>query len=124
MNDHSNIVPLRQPGAIGDPLTDVLRHGARQLPAQAVEMEARDFLAAMQEKKLADGRYRLVRHGHRPEREFHTGIGPVAVRRVKIRDRGAGGDETRIRFKSPIRNGRASMGAGKSATSQIGRAHV
>ena len=102
MNDHSNIVPLRQPGAIGDPLTDILRNGARQLLAQAVEMEARDFLAAMQEKKLADGRDRLVRHGHGPEREIHTGIGPVAVRRVKIRDRGAGGGETRIRFKSSI----------------------
>ena len=118
MNDHSNIVPLRQPGAIGDPLTDVLRHGARQLPAQAVEMEARDFLAAMQEKKLADGRDRIVRHGRGLEREIHTWTGPVALRRGKIRDLGAGGDETRSASKSSIRNGRARMVAGKSATSR------
>ena len=42
MSDHSNIVPLRKTSMIGDPLTDILRNGARQLPAQAVKMEARE----------------------------------------------------------------------------------
>jgi hypothetical protein len=44
----------------------------------------------------------LVRHGHSPERTIQTGIGPVPVSRVKIRDRGATGDEDRIRFSSAI----------------------
>lgn len=61
MNEHSNIVPLRQPDEIDDPLTNILRSGARQLLAQAVEMEAEAFLAAMKGLKLPDGRDRLVR---------------------------------------------------------------
>jgi transposase-like protein len=53
--------------------------------------------------RLADGRERVVRHGHGPERQVQTGIGPVAVRRVKIRDRGAGANgAARIRFSSAL----------------------
>jgi putative transposase len=102
MNESINIVRLRQPDAIDDPLTEILRTGARQLLAQAIEIEAETFLAQMRALKLPDGRERLVRHGHGPERTIQTGIGPVAVSRVKIRDRGATGDADRIRFTSAI----------------------
>ena len=102
MNETINIVRLRQSDEISDPLTDVLRSGARRLLAQAVEMEADDFIAAMKELKLADGRDRIVRHGHGPERSIQTGIGPVPVSRVKIRDRGANGEAERVRFASSI----------------------
>ena len=102
MTEIINIVRLRQPDEIDDPLTDVLRSGARRLLAQAVEMEADDFIAAMKELKLADGRDRIVRHGHGPERSIQTGIGPVPVSRVKIRDRGANGEADRVRFASSI----------------------
>ena len=102
MNDNSNVFPLRQPGNIDDPLTDILRSGARQLLAQAIELEAETFLEAMKDLRLADGRDRLVRHGHGPERAIQTGIGPVEVSRVKIRDRGAANEGERIRFTSAI----------------------
>src|SRR5512134_747431 len=102
MNQNSNIVRLRQPDEIDDPLTDILRSGARQLLAQAVEIEAEAFLAAMKDLKLADGRDRLVRHGHGPARTIQTGIGPVEVARVKIRDRAVAGAGERIRFTSAI----------------------
>jgi len=102
MNTSTNVVRLRQPDQIDDPLTDVLRAGARRLLAQAVELEAEAFLAGMRELKLPDGRDRLVRHGHGPERMIQTGIGPVAVSRVKIRDRGAVGGADRVRFSSAI----------------------
>jgi transposase-like protein len=102
MNETSNVVSLRQPDEIDDPLTNVLRSGARQLLAQAVELEAEAFLAAMKDLKLADGRDRLVRHGHGPARAIQTGIGPVEVSRVKIRDRGAASEGERIRFTSAI----------------------
>jgi transposase-like protein len=102
MNTSTNVVRLRQPDAIEDPLTDVLRAGARRLLAQAVALEAEAFLAGMRELKLPDGRDRLVRHGHGPERLIQTGIGPVAVSRVKIRDRGAVGGADRVRFSSAI----------------------
>ena len=43
-----------------------------------------------------------MRHGQGPERVIQTGIGPVPVRRVKLRDRGAGPEGERIRFTSAI----------------------
>jgi transposase-like protein len=104
MTSSSTVVSLRQPDTIEDPLTAVLRSGARRLLAQAVEAEAEAFLAMMKDTRLADGRERLVRHGHGPERLVQTGIGPVAVQRVKLRDRGAeaGIRGERIRFTSAI----------------------
>jgi hypothetical protein len=48
----------------------------------------------------------MVRHGHGPQRTIQPGIGPVPVRRAKLRDRGgdeAGGTaEGRITFTSAI----------------------
>jgi putative transposase len=102
MTMNNTVVPLRQPEAIEDPLTFVLRSGARKLLAQAVEAEAEAFLAMMKDAQLPDGRDRVVRHGHGPERLVQTGIGSVAVRRVKLRDRGAGELGERIRFTSSI----------------------
>ncbi len=56
MTSDSTVVALRQPGAIDDPLTAVLRSGARRLLAQAVEAEAEAFLARMKGMRLPDGR--------------------------------------------------------------------
>jgi len=102
MNTDTKVVRLRQPDEIDDPLTDVLRAGARRLLAQAIELEADAFLADMRNLKLPDGRARLVRHGHGPEREIQTGIGPVPVSRVRIRDRGVTTAVDRVRFSSSI----------------------
>ena len=103
MPSDSTVVPLRQPDEVDDPLTAVLRSGARRLLAQAVAAEAEAFLAALQDRRLPDGRERVVRHGHGPERLVQTGLGPVPVRRVKLRDRGAGVDGgERVRFTSTL----------------------
>ena len=98
----SNVVRLRHPDDIDDPLTNVLRAGARRLLAQAVGLEVEAFLADLKDLKLPDGRARIVRHGHGPERSIQTGIGPVGVSRPKVRDRGAAAGEERIRFTSAI----------------------
>ena len=102
MSTDTTLVALRQPGEIEDPLTAILRSGARRLLAQAIEAEVEAFLAGSADLKLPDGRNRLVRHGYGPERTIQTGIGPVEVRRIKLRDRGAGADGERIRFTSAI----------------------
>ena len=102
MRSDSTVVSLRQPDAVEDPLTAALRSGARRLLAQAVEAEAEAFLALMKDMRLPDGRDRLVRHGRGPERLVQTGIGPVEVRRVKLRDRGASEGAECIRFTSAI----------------------
>jgi len=96
-----NVFQLSQPGTFADPLTEVLRNGARALLAQAVEAEIAALLSCHADKLTDDGRQRLVRHGHLPEREIMTGIGPVAVRCPRVRDRVVEGSE-RIRFSSAI----------------------
>ena len=100
MSDN-NVLQLSQPSTFSDPLTEVLRSGARSLLARAVEAEVAAFLDGHSEARTEEGRRRLVRHGHLPEREIMTGIGPVAVRAPRVRDRtGQGAD--RIRFSSAL----------------------
>jgi transposase-like protein len=98
-----NIIKLIQPGNVEDQLTEILRTGARSLLAQAVEAEVADFLGKHADLKTADGHQHVVRHGHLPEREVMTGIGPVAVRQPRVRDREAdAADPGRIRFSPSI----------------------
>ena len=102
MDENSKVVRLRQPEEIDDPLTAILRAGARRLLEQAIEAEVDSFLASMKDVRLPDGRERVVRHGHGPERTIQTGIGPVPVRRAKVRDRGGAEAGERVRFTSAI----------------------
>ena len=99
----ANVVTLLQPGSFADPLSEVLRNGARSLLAQAVEAEVAEFLAKHGDLKTASGLSRMVRHGHLPEREVMTGIGPVGVRQPRVRDRGVAAENVgRIRFTPTI----------------------
>ena len=100
MSDHK-VISYRQKDEIDDPLTEILRAGARRLIAQAVEAEFETFLASNTALVLPDGRRRVVRHGHDPVRAIQTGIGPVNVQKPKARDRGAA-EGARIRFTSNI----------------------
>ncbi|MHC2293430.1 hypothetical protein ACVIJW_009300 [Bradyrhizobium barranii subsp. barranii] len=102
MTETTNVLAFRQPSAVDDPLTDIVRAGARDLLARAIEIEVGAFLASTANLTLPDGRARLVRHGHGPVREIATGIGPVEVARPKVRDRGASGPGDRLRFSSAI----------------------
>ena len=102
MNE-DRVVELRHPESFSeDPLTAVLRSGAQRLLAQAVEMEVSAFIAAHADLKDDLGRRRVVRHGHHRERQVQTGIGPVAVRCPRVRDRGGAGEAGKIRFTSAI----------------------
>lgn len=96
------VVAFRAPeGFSPDPLTDLLRQGARELIAQAVEAELSTFLAAYSGQTDAAGRIRLVRHGHLPERDIQTGIGAVPVKVPRVRDRAPENGE-RLKFTSTI----------------------
>ena len=101
MNEN-RVVPLRQPEEIDDPLTEILRCGAKRLVQQAVEAEFAAFLARHADLELPDGRQRVVRHGHDPARPIQTGIGPIEVSKPKARDRGATRADERIRYSSSI----------------------
>jgi hypothetical protein len=97
----TNVFQLSQPGTFADRLAEILRDGARALLAQAVEAEVWALLSRHADEVTDDGRQRLVRHGHLPEREIMIGIGAVAVRCPRERDRVGKGSE-RIRFSSAI----------------------
>jgi putative transposase len=102
MSRDTTVIPFRQPEAIDDPLTEVAREGARRMLAQVLIAEADAFVAQWKDLKLPDGRDRIVRHGHGPQRTIQTGVGPVEVRRAKVRDRADIGAEEKIRFSSSI----------------------
>ncbi len=70
-----------------EPLTELLRPGAKQLIAEAVQAEPDELMTKFDGQKTADGRQRVVRSGHHREREVITGVGKVSVEVPKIRSR-------------------------------------
>src|SRR4029453_11030019 len=102
MSRDTTVIAFRQPEAIDDSLSELAREGARRMLAQVLTAEADSFVAMWKDLKLPDGRDRVVRHGYGPHRAIQTGVGPVEVRRAKVRDRGEGGAEEKIRFISSI----------------------
>ena len=97
----NTITQLTDPqGFSPDPLTDLPRSGAQRLIEQAVEAELAVLLEAYASDKTDDGRARLVRHGHLPERKVMTGIGAVPVKVPRVGDRGD--DAEKVRFTSTI----------------------
>ena len=81
-----------------DPLTDLLRDGARALIQQAVEAELQAFLNDYRSVMDLKGRQTVVRNGYLPERDIVTGVGNVAVKMPKVRDRSGGG----VKFNSSL----------------------
>ncbi len=88
--EEDNVVDYRNPGvplAVADALTEVLRRGAKELLQQAVEVEVAEAIAQYAGLKDEQGRQRVVRNGYLPERSIQTGLGEVAVRAPRVRDR-------------------------------------
>ena len=79
MSRDSTVIPFRQPDAIDDPLTELAREGARRMLAQALIAEADAFVAQWKDLKLPDGRDRVVRHGHGPQRTIQCAANKVAL---------------------------------------------
>lgn len=81
----SNLIELSGREESGDPLTALLRTGARTLIERAVEAELVEFMARFEGRCLEDGRAAVVRNGYQPERAIQTGIGAVTVKIPKVR---------------------------------------
>ena len=97
----NTVIDFTKPSGFSpDPLTDVLRQGARELLATAVRAEVSEFMGDHAHLLDDEGRQRLVRHGFLPEREVMTGIGKVPVQVPRVRDRGSNTDGTKVRFNS------------------------
>lgn len=91
----SNVIELNSPPE--DALCEVLRRGAQQLLAKALEAEVAGLLAKYQDFRV-DGRQAVVRNGYLPERTLQTGLGNVPVKIPKVRDRSGSG----IKFNSSL----------------------
>ena len=73
--------------AARDALTDILRLGAQRMLAAAIEQEVADYIDERQHIIDKDGRRLVVRNGHLPERDITTGLGPIAVKQPRVRDK-------------------------------------
>jgi len=96
--DDATIIDFTGRDAVTDPLTDLLRKGARELLQAAVEAERDAFLAGFAERRTSDGRAAVVRSGFHPERAVQTGIGPVTVKVPKVRAK----DGKPVTFRSAL----------------------
>ena len=95
---NDNVISLEKPVENEDLLTGMLRQGARELIATAVQAELTEFLSQFQDAVDHEGRRAVVRNGYLPEREIMTGIGPVEIKVPKTRDRSGQG----IQFRSEL----------------------
>ena len=70
-----------------DPLTELIRNGAKRLIERAIQAELDELLDRFADRRTEDGRRGVVRNGFQPEREILTGVGPVTVKIPKVRSR-------------------------------------
>jgi len=85
--DDTTIIEFSGRDTVSDPLTELLRKGARELLQTAVEAELEAFLGQFADRRTPEGRAGVVRNGHHPERAVQTGIGPVTVKIPKVRSK-------------------------------------
>jgi len=99
--NNNNLIAFQPPessASFNDVLSELVRQGARQIIAQAVEAELQAFLAQYQSLKDDQGRQAVVRNGYLPERTITTGVGEVEIQVPKVRDRSGSG----IKFNSSL----------------------
>jgi len=96
--DNATIIEFTGRDTVTDPLTDLLRKGARDLLQAAVEAERDAFLAKFAARRTSDGRAAVVGSGYHPERAVQTGIGPVTVKVPKVRAK----DGKPVTFRSAL----------------------
>lgn len=92
--NNSNVIALDAPI---DPLNELLKKGAQELLAKAIEAELQALLAQY-ENQMINGKTAVVRNGYLPERAIQTGLGDITVKIPKVRDRSGQG----IKFNSQL----------------------
>ena len=85
-----------------DVLTEILRDGACEMLAKAIEIEVAEYVAEHAAERDQAGHRLVVRNGHRKPREIVTGVGAVAVQQPRINDKRVDENGERIRFTSKI----------------------
>lgn len=85
-----------------DILTDILRRGAEEMLAMAIENEVAEYIARHADLRDSEGHRLVVRNGHLPARTIQTGIGDMAVRQPRVNDKRIDSSGRRVRFSSSI----------------------
>lgn len=85
-----------------DILTDILRRGAEEMLAMAIENEVAEYIARHAHLRDGEGRRLVVRNGHLPARTIQTGIGDMAVHQPRVNDKRIDSSGRRVRFSSSI----------------------
>ena len=109
----TDIADFARRDGITDALTELLKTGAQQLVATAVQAELECFMAHFEAERTEADHAAVVRNGHHPARPFQTGIGPVSVRIPKVRSK-----------KRPTRDIPFSSGAALCAQNKDARSGV
>lgn len=86
----NNIIDYQNPSQnlVTDVLSEFLKESAQKMLQLAIEEEVQNFISSYQDKLLTNGSGQVVRNGYLPERNIQTGIGEVAVKVPRVRDRG------------------------------------
>jgi transposase-like protein len=98
-----NEIEFKKPETfVDDPITEVLRTGARKLLREALEAEIESFLSQYRDLKDHQAHQRVVRNGYLPERDIQTGIGQISVKVPRARDRKPDHESGSLRFTSSL----------------------
>ncbi|MCH9033896.1 MAG: IS256 family transposase [Planctomycetes bacterium] len=83
-----------------DVLTDILREGAQQMLATAIEAEATEWINGHSHLTDETGHRQVVRNGYHNKRKITTGLGQLEVEQPRVHDRRPEGE--REKFTSKI----------------------
>jgi putative transposase len=85
-----------------DVLSDILRQGAQQMLAAAIENEVAEYIGCHAQERDNEGHRLVVRNGCLPARKIQTGLGLVEVQQPRVSDRRVDEKGERRRFSSQI----------------------
>lgn len=90
MKEHEPVERENQAAEKNSLLEEIIREGARKVLQAAIEHEVGAYIDMFKGLKGEDGRRMVVRHGFLPERSLLTGIGPLAIKQPRVRDKREG----------------------------------
>jgi len=87
---NASVINIPRPAEATDTrgvLDEIVREGARRMLQAAVTAEVDEWIQQFANVVDAEGRRQVVRNGHLPEREVITGVGPLPVKKPRVRDK-------------------------------------
>jgi putative transposase len=85
-----------------DALHELIRKGAQEMIAQALQEEVGEYLERHAQERDDAGHRLVVRNGYKEPRQIVTGVGAVAVRQPRVDDRRTDEQGRRERFESKL----------------------